>query len=624
MQSDSKGFLVADRAVDGRELSQGISGIKHDTTAILNWLKSQARSGVLQRARVSGTTASAPRARDELGRFVSGKPTADLTKAVNSLTKQQAAQESVKKREEIATRSRSGNNQERDGRGRFGSGSSESESKGDSATSRIIGALKSAVKGNVPQNLDKVDPAIDAARELSSLFGGPMRAAGEIGKSVMGRGFVGGEKEKPARWYRRMWGEMRNTRKEQKEFSKAETKAIKDIKPGGGGSTEKESFFGTFFGSLLGRFAPLLLSGIGAVATGIGAVVTAIFSPIGLAISAAAVAAWGIFTEDGRKFFAGISEKFIALWSPISDYLKEKLGISVDAVVKAGNAVNNAIKNATGVDIKETAKGAKDWVLGKTSQLFESGKKGGAGTISRGNGDAGGISYGTYQLSSAKGTLQEFLSNTKYGKNFEGLTPGSKAFNTKWKALAAQDGEFGQAQHDFIKRTHFDRQMAKLQKGGMDLSGRGAAVQDAIWSTSTQFGGNTSLIMKALKGKNVSAMSDAEIVSAIQDYKTANNASLFRSSDDKTRAGTLARAAAEKNALLSMANGVSAPGLSAPSKVPSISVPSPTAPQPAARGDVAIPLSSKAPIEVTLTNEQLANQDVRDRRLAQIATGNSN
>jgi len=190
--------------------------------------------------------------------------------------------------------------------------------------------------------------------------------------------------------------------------------------------------------------------------------------------------------------------------------------------------------------------------VGAISEKYESGGRG-AGTISSGEGDAGGASYGTHQLSSAKGTLQNFLKSSEYGSQFEGLTPGSQEFNAKWKEVAKTDSKFGEAQQQFIQKTHFDPQMRKLQKAGVDLSGKGRAVQEAIWSTSVQFGGGTSLIQKALAGKDAQTMSDAEIVSAVQDYKLEHNEQLFKSSSANQRAGTLKRAAQEKADLLQVA-----------------------------------------------------------------------
>lgn len=209
----------------------------------------------------------------------------------------------------------------------------------------------------------------------------------------------------------------------------------------------------------------------------------------------------------------------------------------------ASNAATKTVEAATNL---------KDWALGKTSQKFESGKSG-AGTVSTGAGDAGGASYGTYQMSSKKGVVQDFIKQSDHAKDFAGLQPGSAAFNDKWKQVSASDSKFGDAQHAFIKKTHFDPQEAKLQKAGIDLTKRGAAVQDALWSTSVQFGGNTSVVQDALKGKDVNKMSDADIVKAVQGYKVANNDSLFKSSSANVRAGTLKREQAEQSDLLKLA-----------------------------------------------------------------------
>lgn len=274
-----------------------------------------------------------------------------------------------------------------------------------------------------------------------------------------------------------------------------------------------------------------------------------------------------------------------------TDSLFEKLTSSISAFVKSiidklpepikkfvnwvGDTISSEVEGAREVvrdvstntretykETKETIERAattayetgKDWLLGKSVQHFESGKAG-AGAVSTGRGDAGGASYGTYQLSSTRGTLQKFLRSSGYGDQFAGLRPGTPEFNAKWKEIAAKDPNFGKAQHSFIKRTHYDPQMRALQKAGIDLSKRGAAVQDSIWSTSVQFGGSTSLVKAALRGKDVSKMSDEEIVSAIQDYKIANNDSLFKSSSAAVRAGTLRRAKAEKAQLVAMSKG---------------------------------------------------------------------
>ena len=263
--------------------------------------------------------------------------------------------------------------------------------------------------------------------------------------------------------------------------------------------------------------------------------------------------------EGGTKAAAYVADMAgrgynIAKESKPIQLLKEGATTAVEA---AGKGLQ-AIKESQPVQaVVEAAGKAKDWALGDSVKKYESGNAG-AAAVSTGKGDHGGASYGTYQLSSSKGRVQEFLKKSPYGAEFEGLTPGSQEFNAKWKELGASDKSFGQAQHQFIKETHYDPAMAALKKKGIDLSGADPAVKDMLWSTSVQFGpgsdkkggGAPSLISNALKGKSAEQMSGADMINAVQDYKVANNSKLFASSSETVRAGTLRRADAERMTLL--------------------------------------------------------------------------
>ncbi|WP_024890161.1 peptidoglycan-binding domain-containing protein [Luteimonas huabeiensis] len=199
------------------------------------------------------------------------------------------------------------------------------------------------------------------------------------------------------------------------------------------------------------------------------------------------------------------------------------------------------------------------WHLGMTSARYETGGRG-AGTISSGRGDHGGASYGTYQLSSRMGTLQEFLDQSPYGARFQGLTPTSDAFDARWRELARTDPQFAQAQHDFIKSTHYDVQVRALSQGGLDLGDRGPAVQDALWSTAVQYRDLTPGIFRnGLRDKfgesyDLASLSDRQIVEAVQDYKHENTQRLFRSSPQLWDA-LRERALAEKADLIELAEG---------------------------------------------------------------------
>lgn len=292
-------------------------------------------------------------------------------------------------------------------------------------------------------------------------------------------------------------------------------------------------------------------------------------------------------TETWDKSIAGVSE----FWNKaadgatkqleaVNDWIKEKTGIDVGSAFNSAiSAVSSAWKRASnfvsGGNARVSAKvgGSIDdarsyttaaidplkWQLGQTSANFESGGSG-AETISSGRGDFGGKSYGTFQLSSRTGTLQNFLSKSGYASKFEGVKVGSTEFDAKWKELAKSDPQFASAQHEYIKATHYDKAHQGLAETGIDLSGRGKAVQDMLWSTSVQFGagkvgsmsGAVGMINQALAGRDISKMSDAEIVSAVQDYKLVNNDRLFRSSSAEVRRGTARRASLEKQRLLTL------------------------------------------------------------------------
>ena len=257
---------------------------------------------------------------------------------------------------------------------------------------------------------------------------------------------------------------------------------------------------------------------------------------------------------------AAAKQKAVEVGTKAVEKGKEVAQATKEKAVEVGTKAVEGVKQGAeylgnNTTIGKGVKAAGNWVLGQTSKLFESGK-GGAATVSSGKGDYGGASYGTYQLSSKMGEVQNFLKGSKYGDQFAGLQPGTPEFNAKWKEVAKADPEFGGAQHDYIKSTKFDPAMAGLKKSGIDLSKDGAAVQDAIWSTSVQFGagGAQKLVKNAFKGKDVSKMTEAEKISAIQDYKIANNDKLFSKSDDNVRAGTAKRAVEEKKRLLALAD----------------------------------------------------------------------
>ncbi len=207
----------------------------------------------------------------------------------------------------------------------------------------------------------------------------------------------------------------------------------------------------------------------------------------------------------------------------------------------------------------------KDDSLGSLSKKYESGNRG-PGTVSGGHGDPGGVSYGSYLLSSKTGTAKEFdnwlkKNHPDYARALAGKTPGTKAYSKAWKELAAKDPKgFEAAQHDFVKQTHYDPQKKAVEKAtGIDFDKRSKALRDVLWSTADQHrGGTTNIFKKALKGRDPSKMTDAEIIKAVyaERGRTRANGTLvhFTHSSHKVQDGVKNRFRnEEKDALAELA-----------------------------------------------------------------------
>ncbi len=140
--------------------------------------------------------------------------------------------------------------------------------------------------------------------------------------------------------------------------------------------------------------------------------------------------------------------------------------------------------------------------LGQLSIRYETGGRG-PGTISSGSGDAGGVSYGSYQMTSrGGGTVGRFVADPAFPfkDRFAGLAPGSPEFTAAWRALAAEHGpDFHAAQHDFIKRTHYDPMVNNVRaQTGFDVTTRTSALNDCCWSTAVQHGPNSRIFQTVL------------------------------------------------------------------------------------------------------------------------------
>jgi hypothetical protein len=413
-------------------------------------------------------------------------------------------------------------------------------------------------------------------------------------------------------WLRRVWRELRLARRDEAKSDRDTLAELKNVGAGGGEGG----------GGILGMLGMLIRGPLMAVA----------------GVAFAAIAGW--FTGGALyKWFESLNlgDRLGKAWESVTTFIRDTfeparqlfsdLGAWVARLPGMDTARRIVGSAATGAQALagravEAASGAGKRALGWVSGMFESGKAG-AAAVSTGKGDFGGASYGKHQLASKTGTLQRFLAKSGYGAQFAGLTPGTPAFNAKWKALTDSDPAFSAAQQSFMQATHFDPQMAKLKAAGIDLSGRGSAVKEAVFSTATQFGGNTSLIQKALAGRDAASMSDADIISAVQDYKMANNASLFRSSSAGVQASVLKRAASEKATLLALSaseGGVASPTVPRLPQVP-MGAPVVVAAAPGVDGAGMSRLNTPPAQGPERAGPTPVSQDVRDRTIAHIVTG---
>ena len=194
--------------------------------------------------------------------------------------------------------------------------------------------------------------------------------------------------------------------------------------------------------------------------------------------------------------------------------------------------------------------------VGSIAEFFESGGRG-VNTISTGKGDHGGVSYGKHQLASKNGSMATFLKSkeaAQFSSQFAGLTPGSKEFNDAYAKLASGENssDFAKAQKQYIDRTHFEPTKNNVTEStGIDIANRSKALNEAVYSTSVQYGagGGSSLLKKAWKDLGPDA-DDATLISRLQDYKQANVDTNFKSSSADMRAGVAKRAGQEKEMLL--------------------------------------------------------------------------
>lgn len=242
------------------------------------------------------------------------------------------------------------------------------------------------------------------------------------------------------------------------------------------------------------------------------------------------------------------------------------------------NTRDNILRDSQGKPVlddggKEIAVGTpavSGWVLGQTSEKYESGGRG-PGVINAYNGaasgDYGGASYGCYQFASylpkvmpngkarpsdKNSPCLKFVGSCRFKDKFSGLTPATPEFDSMWKQISSSNAkEFKDDQHEYIKKNYYEVMLSNLARNGYDMTKFGPAVHDLVWSTAVQVGpGKTSIFTVPLRNKT--ELTDKEIVNLVSQYKIDMVDSLFASSSAGIKQGVVARYKSEQADLLKL------------------------------------------------------------------------
>lgn len=158
-------------------------------------------------------------------------------------------------------------------------------------------------------------------------------------------------------------------------------------------------------------------------------------------------------------------------------------------------------------------------MLGELSAKYES--NGDMATISTGEGDKGGRSYGCYQFSSTMGVVDSFVQylGENYPEYYERLSKyevGTNEFDAAWLYLALNEHDgFFEAAHNYTKSVYYDAASRNLlEKLNINLEEHSNALKNVVWSAAVQFsaGWIVELFEDAAKlaGKYVEEMLDSD------------------------------------------------------------------------------------------------------------------
>lgn len=122
-------------------------------------------------------------------------------------------------------------------------------------------------------------------------------------------------------------------------------------------------------------------------------------------------------------------------------------------------------------------------------------------TVSTGKGDAGGASYGAYQIKTDN--VPDFLRHegSQWSDELRDK-PGTLEFGKAWTAVAKRDPQgFMAAQQSYIERANYKPALKDIKKAtGIDVSKQSTTLQQVVFSTAVQSGsgGSARIVTQAI------------------------------------------------------------------------------------------------------------------------------
>lgn len=176
-----------------------------------------------------------------------------------------------------------------------------------------------------------------------------------------------------------------------------------------------------------------------------------------------------------------------------------------------------------------------NYQLGTLSAAYETG----GDPLKIGNDEAGGYSYGRYQIATKTGTMQsyinylnripEYKSYAEILNNAGGVVAAKQkkqSFVNAWRKLS-QNSDFNKSQFQFIIETHLTPLLKKVTENDiLDIENRHPVVKDVLYSMSVQHYGASQIVNRALLAlkerykENTKNIGDAAIIKELYNQRS--------------------------------------------------------------------------------------------------------